>query len=130
MSAPTIPARIDGHRPSLFKPSVIILWATWCGSCVAELRRIPRLQQVAGHLRIATLAMDPPERARVVLEREGIDTANAFADSGQPRAVLAKWGGIMLPLAVAVDGHGQICGRKRGLLGIDDIKRWALSCSK
>lgn len=128
-SAPTFPARLDGRSPVFSGPAVIVLWATWCASCIAELKRIPRLEQAARPLPIVTLAIDPPERARMALERAGVDIGNAFADPGDPAAVLAKWGGTTLPLAVAVDAQGRICGRKHGLLGTDEIKKWAKSCS-
>lgn len=129
VSAPSFPSRLDGRPPAFSGPAVILLWATWCASCIGELKRIPRLEEAARPLPIVTLAIDPPERARGALERAGIDPRNAFADPGDPAVVLAKWGGTALPLAVAVDRHGKVCGRKRGLLGTDQMKLWAKSCS-
>ncbi|MDF0490337.1 TlpA disulfide reductase family protein [Sphingomonas sp. H39-1-10] len=123
-----MPLRVDGANAAHSGPAIVVLWATWCASCIGELKRLPALAAAARPLPVVTLAIDPPQRARRAMEQAGLDTRNAFADPGEPAAVLAKWGGTALPLAVAIDAHGKVCGRKRGLLGSDQMKQWAKAC--
>lgn len=127
-AAPALPLRIDGRAPAFSGPAVVILWATWCANCAAELKRLPSLISAARPLPVVTLAIDPPERARRAMQQAGLDTRKAFADPGEPATVLARWGGTALPLAVAIDAHGEVCGRKRGLLGSDQLRQWAKAC--
>lgn len=123
---------VDGPSATIPRPAVVMLWASWCTACRAELERIPLLQQSAKPLSIVTLAIDPPEVARRALKLAGQPTANAYADGRAPASVLADWGGkgSALPLAVAIDRSGRICGTKRGLLGTDQLRHWAATCSR
>ncbi len=119
----------DGAMP---RPGIILFWASWCVPCRAELARLPALAQAARPLPVVTLALDPPDVARETLRRFGMGTHAAFADARPPALVMAEWGGegTALPLAVAVDQHGTVCGRKRGLLGTDQIRQWIGQCSR
>lgn len=110
-------------------PSVVVLWGSWCASCAAELRRLDGMAASARPLPIVTLALDPPERARAALSRNGLKQGTAYADSGDIATVLARWGGRALPLAVALDAQGRVCGRRAGLLGTDQLKLWGKQCS-
>lgn len=114
------------------RPSVVVLWGSWCVSCRAELARLPKLAAAAAPLPIVTLAIDPPSLAKRVLVERGQSTEMAFADGRDPRVVLDQWGGAgsVLPLAVAIGRNGVICGRKQGLLGTDQLQKWAQKCSK
>lgn len=130
---PTASARpVAATTPALHGPAVVVLWASWCASCQAEVARLPHLARVAAPLPIVTIAIDPVDRARALLVKRGEPTANAYADDRAPRAVLDDWGGVgsALPIAVAIDRNGQVCGRKLGLLGTDQLREWAARCSK
>lgn len=121
---------LDAATPALRGPAVVVLWASWCTTCRAELERLPLLAQAARPLAISTVAIDPPERARSLMVRRGMSTLRAYADRRDPRTVLDSWGGpgAALPVAVALDSHGQVCGRKLGLLGTDQLRAWAQRC--
>jgi thiol-disulfide isomerase/thioredoxin len=122
-----------GDGPTeLPRPSVVILWGSWCVPCRAELQRIPSLRRFAQPLPIVILAMDPPDVAGRALAQFGVPATSAFADARPPATVLADWGGkgALLPLAVAIDRRGAICGLKRGLLGTDQLRQWAARCLK
>lgn len=114
------------------RPAVVILWGTWCAPCAAELRRIPSLQAAARPLPIVTLAIDPPAKAAKGIKAAGLSDTNAFADNRDPGTVLGEWGGggAILPLAVAIDRRGRVCGSKRGLLGTDQLREWSRVCSR
>ncbi|VVT18841.1 conserved exported hypothetical protein [Sphingomonas sp. EC-HK361] len=113
-------------------PAVVVLWASWCASCQAEIARLPRLAAAAAPLPVRTLAIDPPALARRTLVARGQSVQGAYADGRPPRAVLDQWGGAgsALPVAVALDRNGKVCGRKLGLLGTDQLKQWAARCRK
>lgn len=113
-------------------PAVVVLWASWCVACKAELARLPRIAPAAAPLPVVTLAIDPVATARATLAGRKLSAATAFADSRAPRVVLDAWGGpgSALPIAVAVDRNGQVCGRKLGLLGTDQLRAWAKTCSR
>lgn len=136
--ATSLPARdvhavaLDGSGKTMPRPAIVMLWATWCASCADEVRRVPALSDAAGPLPFVTLAIDPADKARAALPRTGLPLARAFADGRPPGDVLADWGGkgAILPLAIAIDRQGRVCGRKRGLLGTDQIKQWSRSCSR
>ena len=121
-------------EPALAGPSVVVLWATWCVSCKAELARLPALAAAAAAapLPIATLAVDRSDTARAALVSRGMPLDRAYADGRPPRTVLDAWGGpgSALPIAVAIDRDGRICGRKVGLLGTDQLNQWAARCSR
>ena len=125
-------ARPLGTVQTIPRPAVVVLWATWCASCKAELDRLDTLAVAAKPLPIITLAIDPPDKARVrmIAQHRKIDLA--FADNRDQAIVLGDWGGkgALLPLAVAIDRSGQVCGMKRGLLGTDQLRAWAKTCSK
>ena len=90
---------------------------------------MPELTAAAGRLPLSLLAIDSPASARAALAAMGVATPSAFADARPPADVLADWGGTALPLAVALDRAGRVCGRKRGLLGTDQLRDWAKRCS-
>ncbi len=117
---------------ALPRPSVVMLWGSWCASCGAEIRRVPALAAAARPLPMITLAIDPPDKAAAALSRAGLSIDNAFSDDRDPATVLREWGGdgALLPLAVAIDAQGKVCGVKRGLLGTDQLRAWSKTCSR
>lgn len=121
---------LDGSGRTLPHPAVVMLWATWCASCAAEVRRVPVLAAAAGSLPFVTLAIDPAETAKAAIPKTGLPLARAYADGRPPAEVLADWGGrgAILPLAVAIDRHGRVCASRRGLLGTDQIRQWSRQC--
>ena len=125
------PVPLNANSPATVpRPAVIVLWGSWCVSCAKELRLLSSMAPSAKPLPVVTLALDPPERARAALARNGLTGVSAYADDGDIATVLARWGGTALPLAVAIDANGRVCGRKAGLLGTNQLKLWAKQCSR
>ncbi|TDN86986.1 thiol-disulfide isomerase/thioredoxin [Stakelama pacifica] len=123
---------VAGGVATVPRPAVVMLWASWCASCKVELRRFSELQEAAAPLPLVTLAIDPAPTAKEALVSAGMTLRGAFADGRPAEQVLADWGGglLSLPLAVAIDREGRVCGRKHGLLGTNQLREWAVSCSK
>lgn len=120
-----------GRTAEVPHPAIVFLWATWCVPCSRELPLALRMATAGAPLPMVTLALDPSEQAAARLESMKLPKDNAFAAPGDPKTVLEKLGGTpaMLPLALALNSKGEICGTRHGLLGIEQLHAWAKACS-
>lgn len=123
------PMQTPGPLPA---SAVIMVWASWCVPCRAELGRFAAMRDAERPLRAMTLALDPGSKAAAGLSAAGVGLKDAYFTDSPPGAVLASLGGTpaRLPLALATDSSGRICGIRHGLLGSDQLRAWAASCSK
>ncbi|MDK3256638.1 TlpA family protein disulfide reductase [Blastococcus capsensis] len=104
------------------RPTVINLWATWCGPCREEM---PLLQEAyARHgdqVRFLGVdVQDDPDAARWFLDELGIDYPHAVDRDGR---LLRELGVRGLPVTLALDAEGRIAGRSVGQLTGEELER-------
>jgi cytochrome c biogenesis protein CcmG/thiol:disulfide interchange protein DsbE len=108
--------RLTGH------PTLVNLWATWCGPCREEM---PLLQ--AAHARhgeqvrfLGLDVQDDPEAARWFLDELGIGYPHAVDADGE---LLRELGARGLPVTLAVDADGRVIDRALGQLTAEELQR-------
>ena len=123
--APVSPAAPAAHA------RILMLWRADCGPCLIELKHMTALQAAVGSADLIAVALDDPRTAQAKLADLGVRPRRLWYALGSNADVLNLLGGSppRLPLSVAVDPHGGVCGRRAGLLGIDLIRQWVARCS-
>jgi thiol-disulfide isomerase/thioredoxin len=99
----------DGEEASLAefagKPTLVNLWATWCGPCVKELPTLNRLAK-GGGLQVVAISQDSGPHPSVVafLDTKAPDLA-PYQDSKM--ALSGKLGAEVLPTSILFDAKGR-----------------------
>ena len=111
MPLPVFTLKVENGTPitaSQFrgKISVLNLWATWCGPCVAELSGFERFRQLHPDVVVLIAAEDSSvEAVRKVLEAQGLPSKTiVMADDENA----AKFGSNGVPQTYIIDGEGRI----------------------
>ena len=104
------------------RPTLVNLWATWCGPCREEM---PLLQ--AAHDRhgeqvrfLGVDVQDDPEAARWFLDELGVGYPHAVDTDGE---LLRDLGARGLPVTLAVDADGRVIERVMGQLTAEELQR-------
>lgn len=121
-------------RPAVLAPygeSVTTLfWRADCGPCLLELSDLDALRRAARPGRLVAVALQGGGDLRVALRKLKLTDADSLVATEDPATLLTTFGGAppRLPLSVAFDGEGRVCGRHTGYLGRDQVKAWAKAC--
>ncbi|WP_164700804.1 TlpA disulfide reductase family protein [Modestobacter sp. KNN46-3] len=104
------------------RPTLVNLWATWCGPCREEM---PLLQDA--HARhgeqirfLGVDVQDDPEAARSFLAELGVGYPHAVDADGE---LLRELGGRGLPITLAVDAEGRVLEQVMGQLSAEELER-------
>ena len=111
-----------GLRQLTGRPTLVNLWATWCGPCREEM---PMLQEAyARHAEqvrfLGVDVQDDPEAARWFLAEHDIDYPHAVDPDGE---LLRQLGVRGLPGTLALDADGHVVDRSVGQLSGGELQR-------
>jgi thiol-disulfide isomerase/thioredoxin len=123
--ASTSSAAAAEPAPRYPERTVLLLVASWCAPCYAELARLDEIASAARPLQVRVLLVDDGARSRAMVR--GIDAARRWEPQGdEMRRVRADiWQRTAgLPFSVATDGTGRICAEQNG--GLDTKRTLAL----
>ena len=107
---------------------MLVFWATWCDSCVAE---IPTIAQVARKysgrgLEVVGMNLDPGERAGVLAFLRARDVG--YPNVGVDEATSSLYRVDLLPTLYLVDRGGRICRGFTGRVGARRLARAVEAC--
>lgn len=115
-------------------PIILYFWATWCKTCIPELRNLAQLQakHAAQNLRVICVSIDSTEDAmRTALVRYSYQEAGALhgayiSRDAQPRAIMTvvdkDWLEVV-PVTYLINKDGQPAGRFVGSRALRDLEK-------
>jgi thiol-disulfide isomerase/thioredoxin len=118
--APAASFKTDAGRPATFgdfrgRPTVVNLWATWCGPCLREMPSLVKLQAAfAGRLAVAAISEDHRGAAVVdpFVATRHLTSLQIYLDPKQ--RVAEAFGVNELPTSIVLDTAGRVVGRVVG----------------
>lgn len=134
----TLHQRAQQHK----KPVLILLWATFCGPCVKELKSVAQLMgdaRVAPYVDIVPVCLDMPatqanETLRHVLKAQGMTThaGHTLAADQTLHAVLDHHGIRGIPYALVISPSGHIVDQLAGAHDWNSAvqKEWIMRAAK
>ncbi len=112
---PSVPLRDGaGAIAGVTGPAVMLFWAAWCAPCRAEVANFAALERSAAPMKLIVIATDGSHRSRQLLRSVPADQLRFAADMSADVMTMLGDRGNGLPVALAIDGTGQICGAHQG----------------
>lgn len=111
----------DAYEVGKGRACMLVFWAPWCGSCLAEFGRVNELVAATKDLplTIVSLTAEPRSKCGPLLTKRPLYSRVAIDKDG---ATFAAYGVRVLPRAVLIDGMGKIAAMPR----IEDVDAAAL----
>lgn len=99
--------QVDRHRAAL-----LVFWAPWCGSCVAEFPQLNRLIADSSDLGVEFVAItaEPQDKVEALLSTRELHARVALDDDGK---TFQAYGVRVLPRLVLVDPEGKVAALPR-----------------
>ncbi len=129
----TLKAWFDG------RPTVLVLWASWCGPCLADkpgqARMVERLAAAGSRTRVVTVRAFDDASDRIAdwrLKRLGVGHIENARATEAFEAAMLKWFGrseiepdrTPMPSLALISGRGRAIGWNLGRLFTDDDEDW------
>jgi thiol-disulfide isomerase/thioredoxin len=121
------PVRLSDLRG---KPTIINFWATWCGSCVAELPDLKAVQEEVGAPGLNVVVVNAGENSAAAQRFLKTLDAPAFHVGMDPTLVVADAYGVFgLPQSVFVDADGVVRAVYTGQLSKELMQQYVQAAS-
>ncbi len=113
---------------------VLVAWRSDCGPCLVELKNIALFEQAAKErgMELITLALDPADVALPKLASLKVTPRHVWYALDPDNDVLRGLAGQVprIPVTIAINPQGELCGRRFGFLGTDILTEWAARCAR
>lgn len=119
---------VDAPRAWAGRPTLVNLWATWCGPCLKEMPDLQAFARSQGDrgVQVVGIALDDADAVRAFLPAHGI-TYPVLVDAPGPADARVRLGNPagVLPYSVLVSAEGRIVKTRIGPFADKaDIARW------
>ena len=112
------------------KPTIINFWATWCGSCVAELPDFNAVQQELGADSLNVVAVNAGEGSGDARRFLGTLNAPAFHIAMDPTLIVSDAYGVFgMPTSIFLDANGVVRAVYTGQLDKDLMREYVRAAS-
>lgn len=112
----------------LGRPTLVNVWASWCGPCVVEMPELARFAQSQGGTgtQVVGIALDEPDAVNAFLAKVPVDYPIALDSPGRSDAGV-RLGNVrgVLPYTVLLDARGRLVKRKVGPFVPGELDTWA-----
>jgi thiol-disulfide isomerase/thioredoxin len=110
------------------RPTLINLWASWCGPCVTEMPALQAFSEAEGAngVQVVGIALDDAQAVRAFIQRTGV-TYPILVDAPGPADAGVRLGNPkgVLPYSILVSSDGRLLKTRIGPFEEGEIAGWA-----